>query len=72
MDNELVLEERLGKMRAEKGDLVQEKKDLQRELKEVHDRLDRLQVNNVSVIVTPLHVQRPSADVSYSEIYRSD
>lgn len=46
-DPELLLEERLAKMMAENDNLVREKKEARKELRELHERLARLQENNV-------------------------
>lgn len=46
-DPELVLEEQLAKKIAEIDNLVREKKEAQKELRELHERLIRLQENNV-------------------------
>lgn len=46
-DPELLLEERLARKIAENDDLLREKKELRKELHELHERLIRLQENNV-------------------------
>lgn len=46
-DPELVLEEQLARLMAENDNLVREKKEAGRELRELHERLIRLQDNNV-------------------------
>lgn len=46
-DPELLLEEQLGKAMADNDNHRREKEDLQKELRELHDRLTRLQGNNV-------------------------
>ena len=46
-DPELMLEERLAKKIAENDNLVREKKEARKELRELHERLIRLQENNV-------------------------
>ena len=50
VDSELLFEQRFGKVMAENGILTQEKKDLQRDLRDLHNRLARLQENNVSLL----------------------
>lgn len=47
-DPELELEERLAKKIAENDNLVREKREARKELRELHERLIRLQENNVS------------------------
>lgn len=49
IDQELLFEEKLGKIMADNEDIKIEKKELQKDLQELHDRLARLQVNNVLV-----------------------
>ena len=46
-DTELLLEERFGKIMAENDEHVREKKELQKDLRELHERMTRLQDNNV-------------------------
>lgn len=46
-DPELLIEERLGKVMAENENHRREKEELQKELRDLHDRLIRLQENNV-------------------------
>lgn len=46
-DPELLLEERLARIMAENDNLVREKKEVRKELRELHERLIRLQENNV-------------------------
>lgn len=46
-DPELLLEERLARMMAENDNLLREKKEARKELLELHERLIRLQENNV-------------------------
>lgn len=46
-DPELLYEERLAKLLAENDDHRREKKDLQKDLGDLHDRLARMQENNV-------------------------
>ena len=46
-DPELLLEERLARMMAENDNLLREKKEARKELRELHGRLVRLQENNV-------------------------
>lgn len=48
VDVDLLFEERFGKLMAEKDVLVTEKKELQEDLRSLHNRLTRLQENNVS------------------------
>lgn len=48
-DPELLYEERLGELMADNENHVREKKELQKELRDLHDRLTRLQDNNVGV-----------------------
>lgn len=52
-DPELVLEERLARMMAENGNLVREKTEARKELRELNDRLIRLQENNVGTKALP-------------------
>jgi hypothetical protein len=47
-DPELLFEERLGRVMADNENLIREKKELQKDLRELHNRLIRLQENNVS------------------------
>ena len=47
-DPELVFEERLAELMAENDDHRREKDELQRDLRDLHDRLARMQENNVS------------------------
>lgn len=47
-DPELLYEERLGELMADNENHIREKKELQKELRELRDRLTRLQDNNVS------------------------
>ena len=47
MDQELLFEEKLGKVLADNENLKIEKRELQKNLQELHDRLARLQTNNV-------------------------
>ena len=46
-DPELLYEARLGELVADNENHIREKKELQKELRELHDRLTRLQDNNV-------------------------
>lgn len=46
-DPELLYEERLGELMADNENHIREKKELQKELRELRDRLTRLQDNNV-------------------------
>lgn len=46
-DPELLYEERLGELIADNDNHIREKKELQKDLRELHDRLTRLQDNNV-------------------------
>lgn len=46
-DPELLYEERLGELMADNENHTREKKELQKELRELRDRLTRLQDNNV-------------------------
>ncbi|MCJ1250017.1 hypothetical protein MMC30_007243 [Trapelia coarctata] len=46
MDQELLFEERLGKVMADNENIKNEKRELQKDLRELHDRLARLQTNN--------------------------
>lgn len=48
-DPELLYEERLGELMADNENHIREKKELQKELRDLHDRLTRLQDNNVGV-----------------------
>ena len=47
LDPELLFEERFGKVMADNENLIREKKDMQKDLRDLHDRLVRLQENNV-------------------------
>ena len=49
MDPELLFEERFGKVMADNDKLTKERGDLQKDLQDLHNRLARLQENNVSV-----------------------
>lgn len=48
-DPELLYEERLGELIADNENLIREKKESQKEFRDLHDRLTRLQDNNVRV-----------------------
>ncbi len=48
-DPELLFEERIGELMAENESYLRERKEFQKELRELHDRLARLQDNNVSM-----------------------
>lgn len=50
MDQELLFEERFGRVMADNEMLNREKSELQKMLRDLHDRLARLQENNVSSI----------------------
>ena len=56
-DPELLLEERLARQMAENDDLLREKKEVRKELHELHERLIRLQENNVSRQVCLANIQ---------------
>jgi protein HOOK3 len=47
MDPELLFEERFGKVMVDNDNLVRDKKELEKQLRDLHDRLARLQENNV-------------------------
>ena len=47
VDQELLYEEQLGKVMADNENIKNEKRELQKDLQELHDRLVRLQTNNV-------------------------
>jgi len=47
-DPELLFEQRFGKVMADNDKLSKDKADLEKELRDLHDRLARLQENNVS------------------------
>lgn len=47
-DPELLFEQRFGKVIADNDKLSRDKKELERELRDLHNRLARLQENNVS------------------------
>ena len=47
LDPELLFEQRFGKVMADNENLIREKKDMQKDLRDLHDRLVRLQENNV-------------------------
>lgn len=49
-DPQLLFEERLGKVMADNDRLASEKKDLQKDLRDLHTRLTRLQDNNVGCL----------------------
>ena len=51
-DKELLFEERLGKVMADNEILTNERNDLQTGLKSMHDRLSRLQENNVCFMLS--------------------
>ena len=48
-DPELLYEERLGELIADNENHIRDKKELQKELRDLHDRLTRLQEDNVGV-----------------------
>ena len=48
LDPELLFEQRFGKVMADNEKLIREKKDMQQNLRDLHDRLVRLQENNVT------------------------
>lgn len=54
-DPELLFEERVGRIMAENDLIMREKKDLQKDLRELHNRLIRLQENNVSHWLPCIH-----------------
>ena len=47
VDPELMFEQRFGKVMADNENLIREKKDMQKDLQDLHNRLARLQENNV-------------------------
>jgi len=47
VDQELLFEEKLGKVMADNENIKNEKRELEKGLQELHDRLARLQTNNV-------------------------
>lgn len=48
----MLLEERFGKIMADKNRLALENKDLQKDLRDLHSRLSRLQENNVRNLIS--------------------
>jgi hypothetical protein len=54
-DPELLFEERVGRIMAENDLIIREKKELQKDLRELHNRLIRLQENNVSQWLPRVH-----------------
>ena len=71
--DELELEERLGMLQAEKQELALDKRALQQELRELHDRLIRLQDNNVRIPfpwIRPVSVANVSSASSTSKAQR--
>lgn len=65
-DPELLFEQRFGKVMADNDKLSKDKADLGKELSDLHDRLARLQENNVSgASPTPSVVMLNSVRTSY-------
>ncbi len=56
-DPELLFEERIGRVMAENENLIREKKELQKDLRELHNRLIRLQENNVGGPLLYVHLE---------------
>lgn len=50
LDPELLFEQRFGKVMADNEKLIRKKKDMQKDLRDLHDRLVRLQENNVGFL----------------------